>query len=1001
MNILTAKTRLYKLVIFLIFSTFLYSNINYELTWASSGRVHSEFKWYTIKTENFNVHYHEEIESIAIAGANIAEQVLPTLLEQIELDSISVIDIILTTEDEIMNGFAMFTNQTFIWVDQNDAAVWLEDQKWLEQVIAHELQHIVWFNKVKTWLPEPYSLGYGGTPGWFVEGIAEYYTEDWRPYRSEINHKYNILKNSTSSMDPHHDGFSKIKLLAQTYGDSTIIELLNHRTKYKLFKFDEAFKEATGISVSEFNDYWRRTVSTYYYGYRAQKEVYEDAGKVSKLPISKLGSLVSGFKFSSDSMHIAMIGKDKEVNNYLSLMIASIDTTSSNNKNNKKRKNKDLEGKEKDEEEKKKKKVKFNKKEIDFGRFHKAISWSNDNQYLAYSKYHYANNNSRVFDLCLYDMMSDDTKWITNNLRATYPVFTLDNKIIFVSHSNSTSNFYKVDVNDLNQIEQLTFFKGDTQLLTPSISKDGSKLIFGMSTQDGNLDIYLLDLETNDVSRKTFNEAVDYLPIFDDDENIIFTSHRSGTPNLFKLDKNNSIVQCTDLSDGIWGIQLDPKDNFIIANTLNDVDSTRIIKIDPNRVVNPIVPTFNEIFSSWKEHAPPQKIDFNEISRDKIDYKSSIVKYKPLKNIKHVWSNILPIPGIIGTTNWSDRIGRNIFILSTGTYNYTLENFKKDFPPTFFVFNYTNAYNGPLFGFNYFYNSNFFAKFYDKARLLEKKDGAHMWMSLPYNSGNNDYSNHLLKFELESSKRKSFIFYDSLLVENENLPGDSLYILDRYGLPTPAEGHDNALTISYRYLNKKPISTNWYLPSNGVGVETRIILGQKDWNSYYQKIAFDSYFNFKLKGLVVYSRLKIESIYGDVFPQDEVWFTQDNPIYVSGQRGGQIFGENLSPRGWRGDPLMGTQMLFSTIEVRQPIPISIPIEAFGTKLGKSSIALFQDYGIIDEQSVHTLGYEAKISILNSNSPIVFLSYGESQTIDRWIDKKRPFQYIQMSLINPF
>ena len=208
-------------------------------------------------------------------------------------------------------------------------------------------------------------------------------------------------------MDPHHDGFSKIKLLAQTYGDSTIINLLDYRTKYKLFKFNKAFKEETGISVSQFNDYWRRTVNTYYYGYRAQKETYEDAGKVSKLPISKLGSLTSGFKFSSDSMHIAMIGTDKDDNNYLSLMIASVDTTLNDDKDNKKRKKKDPKEKE-EEEEKKKKKVKFSKKEVDFGRFHKSISWSDDNQYLAYSKYHYANNNSRVFDLCLYDMKLDE-----------------------------------------------------------------------------------------------------------------------------------------------------------------------------------------------------------------------------------------------------------------------------------------------------------------------------------------------------------------------------------------------------------------------------------------------------------------------------------------------------------------------------------------------------------------------------------------------------------------
>ena len=73
------------------------SNVDHQMTWMSSGRVHSEFEWYTIETENFNVHYHKDIESIAIAGANIAEEILPTLLKQVELDEIPIIDIILTT----------------------------------------------------------------------------------------------------------------------------------------------------------------------------------------------------------------------------------------------------------------------------------------------------------------------------------------------------------------------------------------------------------------------------------------------------------------------------------------------------------------------------------------------------------------------------------------------------------------------------------------------------------------------------------------------------------------------------------------------------------------------------------------------------------------------------------------------------------------------------------------------------------------------------------------
>ena len=64
----------------------------------------------------------------------MAEQVRPALLQQMNLEDIPIIDIIFTTEDEIMNGFAMWTYTTFIWVDQNDAAIWLEDEKWLHKI---------------------------------------------------------------------------------------------------------------------------------------------------------------------------------------------------------------------------------------------------------------------------------------------------------------------------------------------------------------------------------------------------------------------------------------------------------------------------------------------------------------------------------------------------------------------------------------------------------------------------------------------------------------------------------------------------------------------------------------------------------------------------------------------------------------------------------------------------------------------------------------------------
>ncbi|HIB74116.1 MAG TPA: hypothetical protein EYO50_09385, partial [Candidatus Marinimicrobia bacterium] len=111
-----------KTVIFLLLLT-----EGFSQTWYWTGRTHGELDWSTIETEHYRVHYHQGIEKIAKEGASIAEQVRPILLKQMDLEDIPTIDIIFTTEDEIMNGFAQWTYNTFIWVDQNDAAIWLED----------------------------------------------------------------------------------------------------------------------------------------------------------------------------------------------------------------------------------------------------------------------------------------------------------------------------------------------------------------------------------------------------------------------------------------------------------------------------------------------------------------------------------------------------------------------------------------------------------------------------------------------------------------------------------------------------------------------------------------------------------------------------------------------------------------------------------------------------------------------------------------------------------
>ena len=97
------------------------------------------------------------------------------------------------------------------------------------------------------------------------------------------------------------------------------------------------------------------------------------------LPISKM----STFSFTSDSMRIALVGKDDKKQYDQSLFIATQDTTTVTPNWFSSIFTKDNE----EEDSTKTNEPRFDKKEVDFGRFHSAMSWSPDNKSLAYSKY--------------------------------------------------------------------------------------------------------------------------------------------------------------------------------------------------------------------------------------------------------------------------------------------------------------------------------------------------------------------------------------------------------------------------------------------------------------------------------------------------------------------------------------------------------------------------------------------------------------------------------------
>ena len=948
-----------------------------------SGRAHPELRWQTISTKHFNVHYHQGIEEIANEGAILAEHYRPTLLVQMDVDTIPKIDIIFTTEDEIMNGFAMWTYQTFIWVDQNDAAIWLEKGKWLEQVLAHELQHIVLLHKTKSWLPEPMGQLLSGMPGWLVEGTAEYETESWRPYRADLSHKAHVLRNKMDTMDPHHDGFSKMLYWADRFGDSTIAQTLEYRNTFNVFRFAEGFKKTTGISVKQFNEDWRRYMNTYYYGYRSQKETYKEIGEVISFPLKKVQSAM----FYKDSSQIAILGRLDKDRRDVSLIIANRDTTKEKKRLIKWEKAIDK-LKEKEKKTKKdslaikkkyKEKILWDKNEVDYGQFHGRMSWSFNGNKLAYAKYHFGENQSLVYDIKIYDKNLGKHFWLTDSKRATYPIWLDSNKVAYVSHYNSVSNIF-ISSLDQKEVENLTGFTKNTQITFLAISPDQRQIAFAMNPENGNMDIYIIDLESKAITRLTDNSMADIMPVWHpDNKSISYTSNANGVPNIYTVDLNTKkIIANTDAGDGIWTHQWMPKDSVLLATSLGDIDSVRLIKVDPFRTSDTTPLSLRDNYTSWLEAGPD--VSFVNNKPGKVPDISKPEKYKFIKHMRPFGTVFLPLPEApFFATTITDALGKNMF--GIGGYLIPTDLDKSGFQL---------AYINPMWGLSISRNFDFAFRPYQKAWLVDSKSGASFTINNPINFGEYPSSNHLFYAGATIVNHNVTVGKETDKETGELIPLDKSSFVD---LPVPESGNDGFLTIGYQWLNRRPHKINTIAPKDGFGISGLVDYANKDLfgDFSFTRLEGDFFANIpvnKSGSLVSYFRLKTMAVSGKPPAQENVGLTDDIPIYIQGTAPSRFVPENHNPRGWSGYRL-GDKLLFGSAELRQAA-------------GPISLNLISDFGNAwfskseKEKIVITVGYELRFAL----GPLV-ISGGDAQEIEGWKNKQTPIRYYRLALINPF
>ncbi|MCF6237242.1 MAG: hypothetical protein L3J79_00245, partial [Candidatus Marinimicrobia bacterium] len=730
------------------------------------------------------------------------------------------------------------------------------------------------------------------------------------------------------------------------------------------YDFNKAFKAATDQTLADFNEEWRRVMNTYYYGYKAQKEMISEIGE----PLVLKGfSRVLAASISPDSSKIAVVGRTNSKMQDYGLYVMSTDST-------------------------------HKIEEVHYGRFSGIPAWSPDAKQIIISEYHRGSNGSLLNDLRLVELATEKIRWITHDLRSLHSVFSHSGKgVFFVAHPGETSQIHYLELSSSKQI-QISKFVGDVQIQSLNLAPDGQKLTFMIQEESGDVNIAIINRDGSGFKKVTDHPEEDLLPVWRaDGQAIIYTSFRNSTPNLYRVALDSlRITQMTDVAEGIYSRQRLPGTNQIIASTLADVDTVRLRIVDADRVAPELVLNLREPYTAWRTKAPDVQIPATNYAAKLVAKEPH--SYKALKSVRPLLHLIWPdAEGVFAVAAYNDALGKHLY-QGGGVVDWSGALAGG-------YLGYTNLQFQPVLNFYASKNFSFNLRRTWGATNFEVLGGVGVMALLPMNSGNSLSSNHDLMAHLRLVKRTVLDAGSDNWVRDLSFP----------------QSKETNLSLTWRWLKRRPGSADIQLPTNGVGVLAHIesTIPEIWGNGDYQKIWAEGFFNQKIPKtpFVLYNRSKWERHTGNILAQDSIGFMSTAPLYFSpgtilnvAQAGIFDLPESYNLRGQTGDHA-ASELIYNVTELRIPLMRSFPAQFFMLQFTGFTGALFHDLGYLPEtdEVFTTMGAELKFNLSIGKIALITLSTGLGGNADYWemiledpdrLDIQQD-SYFRLALVNPF
>ncbi|WP_069130503.1 BamA/TamA family outer membrane protein [Rhodohalobacter halophilus] len=885
-----------------------------------NGRNHPYLNWQVAETEHFKIIYPDRIGEIISQAAAVAEESYSALSSNLEVEFSKKIPIYLSDEDEIVNGFAnpIGKGYTAIWVNLNDYAdTWTGSEKWLRKVIAHELGHIFHFKAVWSDFGLLNYLIADPLPRHWTEGLAQYQTEYWDSQRGDRWLRKAIFDSRPGFNDGqsiengrllYAVGNSQLRYFTETYGDSSLVNLLSHRDKalgLEYHDFNSAFDEIVDGGYRSFYEEWRKHMNIYYNSLASQMERTDSLGTDK---ISLPGQFYFDMAVSPDGSQLAVLSLQSLARPVRYLHIVENDSTRSSRK-------------------------------VTEGSINSDLSWSSDGSAIYYSRTVRGERSSLLNDVYRLEVESGKEERLTHSRRAKYPTpGPLEDTIAYIVNENGTGNLFQLDL-VTGEENRITNYRGDIQVIHPVWVRTKQAWLIHKFDEMGNRLMVLVDplsgretvIDHGDVDNRRFvlNPA---------GNKVAFTSLRDEVPNVFLYDFETETEQrVTNLftggeAYGWFTLQDSLQSEKLIVKASESKRSDQIYFVDANRSYYSGDYELNPAYASWRDkQAPnwiPSSVEPNQaLIQDRYDY-------QPLKNIKHAATIVLPYYGdsenwgLFGTVGFTEPLGKHL-IATTGNLSFgnpdhsygILSYINNQLYPTIS----TSIYKTP--GNAYFYGDTF---------LVEELIGGDITVNLPVDAFEAPYQNGSVYARLRH-----------VLVR----PFDRDAFSDSFLTPVPERARQSDLTIGFQIKKQRPWRNNVIHPLDGWGVRGLLTGAEKMLGSDVRFATADlsAYSVFPSIGLqrfYVYGRYQQQ--WGSPLPQDFIGFSRLDNIHLNlpGEVPLDLFNQAERVRGYRSF-IAGNRVAFGSIEYRVPFLPSLNTTILGLiDLGSTSVSLFTDAGVV-------------------------------------------------------